>query len=73
MQFCCAGDLDAPNSSLSIQQVAIAQVGAAADGSQDQVLGTLTASAASPGPTVLTLKAADSAAGTAGGSMSTAV
>lgn len=59
-----AGSIYAPNSSLSIQQLTINQAGAALDGSQDEVLGSLTATAASGSPTVLTLQAAD---GTTGG------
>ncbi|KAL3159988.1 hypothetical protein ABBQ38_010376 [Trebouxia sp. C0009 RCD-2024] len=55
---CPVGNINAPSSTLSIQQVVISQVGAAPDGSGDLTLGTLYATAAPPGPPTLVLQAA---------------
>jgi len=65
-----AGNINAPGSSVTTQQLSISQAGAAQDGSQDLILGSLSASAASGSPTTLTLTAADGAAGTTGGTLS---
>ena len=63
-----AGDIDAPSSLLSIQQVALVQAGAASDGSQDQILGTVSASTASSGnAAAVNLQAADGSSGAPGG------
>ncbi len=65
-----AGNINVPGSSVTTQQLSIAQAGAAQDGSQDVTLGSLSASAASGSPTTVTLTAANGAAGTTGGILS---
>ena len=63
--------MNAPNSTLSIQQVILKQAGATPDGSGDLTLGTLYADADIPGPSTLTLQAADGVAGGAHSAWST--
>ena len=65
-----AGNINAPGSSITTQQLSISQAGAAQDGSQDLILGSLSASAAIGSPITVTLTAADGAAGTTGGTLS---
>ena len=65
-----AGNINAPGSSVTTQQLIISQAGAAQDGSQDLTLGSLSASAAVGSPVTLTLAAADGTAGTTGGTLS---
>lgn len=55
---CSVGDINAPHSTLSIQQVVISQAGAAPDGSGDLTLGTLSATAPASGSPTLVLQAA---------------
>lgn len=59
----CAGNINAPNSTLSIQQMVLSQAGAAPDGSGDLALGTLSGIADSSGSSSLTLQAASGLSG----------
>lgn len=68
-----AGNINTPGSTITAQQLSIGQVGTAQDGSQDLILGSLSASAASGSPITLTLTAADGAAGTTGGTLSASI
>ena len=52
------GDINAPNSTVTIQELVISQAGAASDGSGDLTLGTLTATAPTSGSPTLVLQAA---------------
>ena len=55
--------MNAPNSTLSIQQVVLSQAGAAPDGSGDLTLGTLSATTDISGSSTLMLQAADGVSG----------
>ena len=58
-----AGTINAPNSTLSIQQVVLSQAGADPDGSGDLTLGTLSAPADTSGSYTFTLQAANGVSG----------
>lgn len=58
--------MTSPGSALSIGQVSIFQAGVAVDGSQDQLLGSLTGSLGPAGGSSLMLAAADSVLAAAG-------